>query len=272
MIVFPNCKINLGLNVTEKRPDGYHNIETVFYPVNWCDALEILDGKQKPFELEVSGLAVSGPIEQNIIFKAWRAITATHKMPPIKVNLQKALPMGAGLGGGSSDAAFFLKLANKKYNLGLTTQQLVEIAKTLGADCAFFIENSPVFATGKGDEFSPINVNLSAYYILLVHPGINSNTQEAYAGVTPVKPSKSVKEIVETQPIENWKSLLINDFEKSIFAKYPEVEELKKDLYYAGAVYACMSGSGSAVFGIFKSKPVVELNKPGYLYRLIDPR
>lgn len=271
MIDFPNCKINLGLNVTEKRPDGYHNIETVFYPVAWCDALEILETNNNPFELTVSGLSVSGPIEQNIIYKAWLGLNAIIKTPPMAVNLHKILPMGAGLGGGSSDAAFFLKLANKKFNLGLNTKQLSEIAKTLGADCAFFIENTPVFAVGKGDEFTAIKVDLSKYYILVVHPGINSNTAEAYAGITPKKPEFSLKEIIENEPIENWKSVLFNDFEKSIFKKYPQVEELKNYLYQIGAIYSAMSGSGSAVFGVFKFKPNYQFNNKGYSYHLINP-
>lgn len=261
MIVFPNCKINLGLNVTEKRLDGYHNIETVFYPVNWCDALELLNADDKSFDITITGLAVSGSIEDNIIYKAWKALNALVKTPPMKVNLHKVLPMGAGLGGGSSDAAFFLKLANQKFSLGLSNSKLSEIAKTLGADCAFFIENTPVYAVGKGDEFSPVKVDLSAYHIMVVHPGINSNTKEAYAGIIPAKPQRSVKEIVENEPIENWKNVLVNDFEKSIFSKYPEVENLKQQLYDAGAIYACMSGSGSAVFGIFKYKP--NLNPSG---------
>ncbi len=271
MIVFPNCKINLGLNVTEKRPDGYHNIETVFYPVNWCDALEILEGNEKPFDITLTGLSVAGPIEDNIIFKAWKALSSIKQTPPIKVNLHKVLPMGAGLGGGSSDAAFFLKLANQKFNLGLSNPQLSEIAKTLGADCAFFIENTPVYAVDKGDEFSPVKVDLSAYHLIVVHPGINSNTKEAYAGIKPAKPIRSVKDIVENEPIENWKNLLVNDFEISIFSKYSEVEKLKNSLYEAGAIYACMSGSGSAVFGIFKNKPIIDLTQTGYKYHLVNP-
>lgn len=257
MILFPNAKINLGLNVIEKRPDGFHNIETVFYPINWCDALEVLEGGSKPFDLETTGLTVAGPIEENIIFKAWKALSAEVKLPHLKVNLHKVLPMGAGLGGGSSDAAFFLKIANQKFSLGLSQEQLTNIARNLGADCAFFIENTPVFAVGKGDEFSSVKVNLKDYRILVVHPGINSNTKEAYDGVIPNKPLRSVKEIVENEPISNWKNCLVNDFEKSIFKKYPEVEKLKNQLYEAGAIYASMSGSGSAVFGIFKDKQTI---------------
>ncbi len=255
MIGFPACKINLGLNITQKRPDGFHNIETVFYPVNWSDALEIIEGGNQPFELFISGLKVEGNSEENIIFKAFKLLEEVQKLPPLKVYLHKVLPMGAGLGGGSSDAAFFLKLANKQLKLNLSTEKLTEMAKKLGSDCAFFIENTPVFAKGKGDEFESISIDLNGYYILVVYPGVHSNTKEAYEGCVPSQPSRSVKEIVSKEPIENWKTLLANDFEKSIFKKYPEIERLKNDLYKNGAVYASLSGSGSAVFGIFKTKP-----------------
>ena len=257
MIDFANCKINLGLNVTQKRPDGFHNIETVFYPVKWRDAIEIVVGGDVPFDLKISGLNVIGNLEENIVFKAYKLLTKEAELPNLKVYLLKVLPMGAGLGGGSSDAAFFLKLANKQLNLNLSTEQLTEIARKLGSDCAFFVKNVPVFAKGKGDEFESISVDLSKYHILVVYPGINSNTKEAYEGVVPTQPSKSVKDIVTTEPIENWKTLLVNDFEKSIFNKYPEIEKLKSDLYKNGAIYASLSGSGSAVFGIFKTKPEI---------------
>lgn len=252
MIDFPNCKINLGLKVTQKRPDGFHNIETVFYPVNWRDSIEIIEGGNQAFELQISGLKVEGNIEENIIFKAYKLLVQEAKLPNLKVYLHKVLPMGAGLGGGSSNAAFFLKLANKQLNLKLSTEKLTEMARKLGSDCAFFIENAPVFAKDKGDQFESINIDLSQYHILVVYPGIHSNTKEAYEGVVPNQPSKSVKEIVTKEPIENWKTLLVNDFEKSIFKKYPEIEKLKATLYQNGAIYSSLSGSGSAVFGIFK--------------------
>lgn len=271
MIDFPNCKINLGLNITEKRTDGFHNIETVFYPVNWCDALEIIEGGDNAIEIIQSGLSVNVNAEENIVFKAWKALTFDHKIPNIKVYLHKVLPMGAGLGGGSSDAAFFLKMANNKFNLGLSTVKLIEIAKTLGADCAFFIENKPVFGVGKGDEFSSVMVDLSNYHILVVYPSINSNTKNAYEGVKPAKPARSVKEIIENEPIHNWKNTLFNDFEKSIFQKYPEIEILKVSMYKTGAIYASLSGSGSAVFGIFKEKPKMDLPDT-YFWQIQSPK
>ena len=257
MIDFPACKINLGLNITEKRSDGFHNIETVFYPVKWTDALEIIVGGDSPFELFISGIKVEGNTEENIVFKAYKLLSENRKLPPLKVFLHKVLPMGAGLGGGSSDAAFFLKLANKQLKLNLSTEKLTEMARKLGSDCAFFIENTPVFAKGKGDEFENVKVDLSKYHILVVYPGIHCDTKGAYENAVPVIPKKSIKEII-TQPIETWKNELVNDFEKSIFKKYPEIEKLKQQLYDSGALYASLSGSGSAVFGIFKEKPEIE--------------
>jgi 4-diphosphocytidyl-2-C-methyl-D-erythritol kinase len=257
MLDFPNCKINLGLHITQKRSDGFHNIETVFYPVKWMDSLEIIEGGNSPFDLTISGIKVEGKMEENIIFKAWKLLSENHKLPNLKVYLHKVLPMGAGLGGGSSDAAFFLKMANKRFQLDLSTEKLTELAGKLGSDCAFFIQNSPVFAKGKGDEFESIAVDLSLYHILVVYPNIHSNTKEAYEGVVPGMPIKSIEQII-SQPIETWKDELVNDFEKSIFRKYPEIEKLKQQLYDNGAMYASLSGSGSAVFGIFRSKPEID--------------
>ena len=216
MLVFPNCKINLGLNVTKKRSDGFHDIETVFYPVNWCDALEVIENKSptQEFEFSQSGLIISGKPEDNLIYKAYKLITEKHPVPPIKVHLHKNLPMGAGLGGGSADAAFFITMLNDKFKLGLSYSEEHEIASKLGSDCSFFIKNSAVMAKGKGDEFSDITVNLSKYYILLVFPQINSNTKEAYDGIIPKTPKIDLKTIIEKVPINEWESCLFNDFEK----------------------------------------------------------
>lgn len=269
MLFFPNCKINLGLNVVEKRTDGFHNIETVFYPVLWRDALEVIEGKNE-FEMIASGRKIEGKLEDNIIYKAWQLIKEKRKLPGLEVYLHKNIPMGAGLGGGSSDAAFFLKLINAKFELKLSSDELKEMASQLGSDCAFFIDNSPVLGTGKGDVFEKISVDLNKYHILVVHPGIHSNTREAYEGIVPIKPQRSVKEILLSEPVSNWKNTLSNDFEKSIFRKYPEVEKLKKELYERGAIYASMSGSGSAVFGLFDKTP--EANFPQhYLWYLQSP-
>jgi 4-diphosphocytidyl-2-C-methyl-D-erythritol kinase len=261
MLVFPNCKINLGLHVVSKRPDGFHNIETVFYPVKWCDALEIIENNSdKKFDYSQSGLLIEGPLENNIIYKAWQIISKEKKIPSIKVHLHKNIPMGAGLGGGSSDAAFFINLLNDKFQLGYTTEEKEKIASQLGSDCAFFITNNPVIATGKGDQFQEpgrVKIDLSSYFILLVYPGIHSNTKEAYHGLTPGQPSNNLQSVIQ-KSVSDWKNLLVNDFESSIFKKYPEIKNLKEKLHAGGALYASMSGSGSAVFGIFEKEPEIE--------------
>lgn len=261
MLVFPNCKINLGLHVVSKREDGFHNIETVFYPVNWCDALEVLENPEsgEAFVFSQSGLNISGKTEDNLLYKAWRLITAEKKIPNIQVHLHKNIPMGAGLGGGSSDAASFLNILNSRFSLNYTSNALKNMASHLGSDCAFFIENQPVYAKGRGNEFSAIQVDLSSYYILTIYPGIHSNTKEAYDGLTPKLPSHHLVSLIEKTPITFWKEALVNDFEPAIFKKYPEIKLLKENLYAAGAIYASMSGSGSAVFGIFKEEPVLNL-------------
>lgn len=265
MICFPNAKINLGLHITEKRSDGFHNIETIFYPVGWNDALEVIavnpndinaNSKQE-FNLFLSGLPIIGNLEDNLLYKAYLIIKQTKSLPNIDVYLHKTLPMGAGLGGGSADAAFFINLLNEQFELHLTETNRVDIAKLLGSDCAFFIKNKPVFATQKGDVFSDINLNLSHLYIAVIYPNVHSNTKEAYSLVKPKQPNISLLKVIK-QPISTWKTDLVNDFEKSIFSLYPIVEKTKHDLYDLGAVYACMSGSGSAVFGIFEKEPEIK--------------
>jgi 4-diphosphocytidyl-2-C-methyl-D-erythritol kinase len=263
MLLFPNCKINLGLHVTQKRNDGFHNIETVFYPINWCDALEMIENfeAKAPIMFTSTGLNINGDIRDNLIYKAWQLISAIKPLPPIKVHLHKNLPMGAGLGGGSADAAFFINMLNQKFELNFSVEEKIEIASKLGSDCAFFIENKPVLAKEKGNVFSEIKVDLSQYYILVVYPGIHSNTKDAYQNLTPKIPLNNLKSIIETKPIVEWKDLLVNDFEASIFKIYPQINELKQLLYQSGAIYASLSGSGSAVFGIFDEKPDLALKK-----------
>lgn len=260
MLVFPNCKINLGLHVTSKRPDGYHNIETVFYPINWCDALEVIEN-QSPgaaaFTWSQSGLGIAGAPDDNLIFKAWQLIGTERALPPLSVHLHKVLPMGAGLGGGSADAAFFINLLNEKFSLGLDSAQRAAYASQLGSDCTFFIRNQPVYAQGRGNEFSEIHIDLSDYYLLLVYPALHSNTREAYEGLTPGPPLAHLRDVLR-QPVSEWKDRLVNDFETSIFRKYPRIAQLKDQLYQNGAVYASLSGSGSAVFGIFTHAPKVQ--------------
>lgn len=256
MICFPNAKINLGLNITEKRNDGFHNIETVFYPINWTDALEVVEHKNsaQEFNLHLSGIPISGSLEDNLLYKAYQLIKKETKVPFVDVYLHKNLPMGAGLGGGSSDAAFFINLINDQFALNLNETKRLDIARQLGSDCAFFIKNKPVFAYEKGDVFKELNLDLSMYSIVVIYPNVHSNTKEAYSLVKPSIPKKSLTDILG-QPIETWKNDLKNDFEHSIFSKYPVVAEIKNELYSQGAVYACMSGSGSAVFGVFETIP-----------------
>lgn len=254
MITFPNAKINLGLNIIEKRPDGYHNLETIFYPINLQDALEVTRRENGGDEctLHISGALLEGEPEDNLVVKAYKLLKKDYpEMLPIDIHMYKHIPAGAGLGGGSSDAAHMIKLLNDKFSLGLTTEQMEEYAAQLGADCAFFVQNRPVFATGIGNVFEPVELSLKGYHIILIKPDIFVSTRDAFAEIKPARPAVSLKEVVK-QPIETWKDSMKNDFEDSVFKKFPEIAAIKDELYDLGAVYAAMSGSGSSVFGIFK--------------------
>lgn len=255
MITYPNAKINLGLNIVEKRPDGYHNLETVFYPINLQDALEVtvLEG-EKEYTLTTSGTPIEGEAENNLVVKAYKLLKQDFpQMPAIDIHMYKHIPTGAGLGGGSADAAFMIKLLNEKFNLEISIEKMEEYAVKLGADCAFFIQNKPVFATGIGNLFEPIQLSLKGYYIVLVKPDIFVSTKDAFAHITPKEPSKSLKEII-CMPVETWRAMMKNDFEESVFQKFPEIAAIKDKLYDMGAIYASMSGSGSSVFGIFREQ------------------
>lgn len=270
MLVFSGCKINLGLHVVEKRSDGFHNLETVFYPIKWQDAIEVLQATDnQSIKIEFSGIPIEGVAKDNIVTKAYELLKKDYDLPGIKVHLLKNVPMGAGLGGGSSNAANFIHLMDSTFELKIPLAKKLEYAKQLGSDCAFFVENKSVFAKEKGDVFEPIKVDLSNYYILVVYPNVHSNTKMAYQGVTPKKPDLNIKTIIETKPIEQWKDVLVNDFETSVFKNLPQLKDLKQELYKAGAIYASMSGSGSAVFGIFKNKPNIDLKN--YLFFLQEP-
>lgn len=253
MITFPNAKINLGLNIVEKRPDGYHNLETIFYPIILQDALEVNKSTHadKRVHLSVSGNGIDGDPKDNLVVKAYNLIAEDHDLPPVDIHLFKHIPTGAGLGGGSSDCAFMIKLLNEKFALNMNVEQMEKYAAKLGADCAFFIQNQPVFATGIGNMFEPIEISLSGYHLVLVKPDIFVSTKEAYAKVRPSRPEVSLKDIIR-QPIETWKDTMKNDFEDSVFFQYPEIAAIKDEMYDLGAVYAAMSGSGSAVYGLFK--------------------
>ena len=263
MLSFPNAKINLGLNVVEKRSDGFHNIESVFYPVGWCDALEII--KATNFSFSSTGLEIPGNLKNNLIIKAFdllhELITIQTKKnsgkkntkSQIAIHLHKVLPMGAGIGGGSADGAFALKMINEIFELELNIEQLQDFASRLGSDCPFFIENTPKFCFEKGNKFEEIELSLQGKYILLVNPQIHISTAEAYSGVLPKKPLISIKEILKS-PISEWKGVLINDFEEKITKNHPKIGQIKSHLYDLGASYASMTGSGSTVFGILNKE------------------
>lgn len=273
MLTFPNAKINLGLNVTEKRPDGYHNLETIFYPIPLEDALEVvpllgddsLARQVEKYRLHQTGLEIEGSVENNLVIKAYKLLDADFHLPPVEIHLVKHIPSGAGLGGGSADAAFMLKMLNEQFNLGLSDETLEGYAARLGADCAFFIKNSPTFAEGIGNLFSPLSLSLKGYQLWLVKPEVFVSTRDAYARTKPHRPALSLKEIAQL-PIERWKEVMVNDFEESVFPQFPAIREIKETMYSQGAIYASMSGSGSSVYGIFKADAT--LPKTGFVMQL----
>ena len=257
VIVRPCAKINLGLNIVSKRSDGYHNLETVFYPIGIFDEIRISQptaDQQYPCEVEVKGIKIDGDVRQNILVKAYDLVAKTHKLPNINVVLTKNIPVQAGLGGGSSDCAFMIKALNDIFDLGISVMEMENMASNLGADCAFFINPQPKFAEGIGDKFSPLELDLSTYSIVVVKPPVNIGTKEAFSHITPKAPKACCKDIVR-QPVCTWKDCLVNDFELSIIPQHPEIAEIKRQMYAHGASYSAMSGSGSAVFGIFPSVP-----------------
>lgn len=248
MLAFANAKINLGLNITEKRTDGYHNLETVFYPARIFDAIEITDAEVT--SCEIRGIDIPGETTDNICLKAYHLLKKDFDLPPVQITLLKNIPVGAGLGGGSADAAFLIRLLNDKFKLDLSVATMEDYARVLGADCAFFVGNKPAYATERGDRFSPVTIDLSPYFMVLVKPPVHVSTADAFAGLKPAVPEISVKELINL-PVTEWKDRLKNDFEEPIFAKYPEIAAIKDHLYHAGATFALMSGSGSSVFAIF---------------------
>ena len=271
MITFPIAKINLGLNVVEKRPDGYHNLETVFYPVGIKDVLEVYE-MDKDFpsttdcDLKVTNIVIDGDEQRNLVVRAYNLLKQDFpQLPRVHAHLYKAIPTQAGMGGGSSDCAYMLRLLNEQFRLGLTTDQLVGYAARLGADCAFFIESRPAYAEGIGELLHPISLNLSGWHIAIVRPDIPVSTREAFSLVNPAKPAVNCREVV-MQPVERWRDLLVNDFEQSVFTLHPEIGAIKQQLYDLGAVYAAMSGSGSSLFGLFR-QPVslTSFQSPGTL-------
>lgn len=252
MVVFPNAKINLGLDIVSRREDGYHNIESIFVPVPWCDILEIVPAQGTESTLTITGRKVDCPIEKNLVMKAFRAMQKSYNVSDVDIYLHKVIPDGAGLGGGSADAAFTITAINELFSLNASKDELAKIAATIGADCPFFIYNTPMLATGIGTDFSDIALNLSGYKILIVKPQVSVPTAQAYAGVKPQQPEKSLGELI-AMPINQWQGNIKNDFENSIFPIHPIVAEIKQEIVNMGALYASMSGSGSAVYGIFNN-------------------
>lgn len=275
MITFPIAKINLGLNVVEKRPDGYHNLETVFYPVGIKDALEVYE-MDKDFpsdadcDLKVTNIHIEGDEQRNLVCRAYQLLKQDFPtMPRVHAHLYKGIPTQAGMGGGSSDCGFMITLLDEMFHLGLTEQQMIDYAARLGADCAFFIFNKPCYAEGIGEKLQPIGLSLKGWYLAVVRPAIPVSTKEAFSLITPQYPPQNCRDIV-MQPVETWRDALTNDFEKSVFTLHPEIGAIKDRLYDMGAVYAAMSGSGSSLYGLFR-QPVSldEFNAEGTFKTMI---
>ncbi|MFD3000798.1 4-(cytidine 5'-diphospho)-2-C-methyl-D-erythritol kinase [Pontibacter toksunensis] len=261
MLDFPNAKINLGLYITEKRPDGFHNLQSCFYPVRWNDALEILPASEMRFDM--TGIPVPGGPETNLCLRAYQLLQQHHQLPPVHMHLHKVIPMGAGLGGGSADAAFTLRILNKLFELNLSADALENYARQLGSDCAFFVRNKPVIATEKGDVFEHLNLDLSGYTCVIVYPNIHITTAEAYGSIQPKAPTCTMNLLLK-QDVKVWQDVLLNDFEAVLFPKYPELPQVKEKLYAAGASYAAMTGSGAAIYGLFEGGAPDDLVFPGH--------
>ena len=251
MVSFPFCKINLGLSVLSKRADGFHNLETCFYPVSWTDVLEIILSDK--FTFTTSGNNIPGDPDDNLCVKAYQLLKKDFDLDPVSIHLHKIIPSGAGLGGGSSDAAHTLQLLNTIFSLTLSRSKLMEYAATLGSDCAFFIQDKPMIGTGRGEVLKRINFSLNKF-LVIIKPDIHVSSRDAFAGITPRNATVSVEDVILNRPIEEWNGLLINDFESTVFSKYPLLASVKSRLYEIGAMYASMTGTGSAIFGIFNTE------------------
>jgi len=272
MICFPNAKINIGLRILDKRPDGYHNIESIFYPVGWCDALEAvkMDGEGK-IKLNLSGIPVPGRRDSdNLCVKLYKLLAKKHKLPSLDIWLHKSIPIGAGLGGGSSDAACFIKLLKELCDLHISEDEMKDYVAQLGSDCVFFIDNKPVIASSKGEVTEAIELDLSNYFISIIYPEILISTPFAYSLITSVNEGYSLRRLANVKKIKEWKDNVINDFEEPIITKYPAIGEIKQKLYEEGAIYAAMSGSGSAVYGIFERSVDMQKHFPSHKIWLGD--
>lgn len=258
MILYSNCKINIGLNIIQKRADGFHDIETIMYPLKALfDVVEVVKSGCSGVEYSESGIVVDCPIEKNLCVKAAKLMQSEYNIGGVAIHLHKDVPFGAGLGGGSSNATAVIVVMNTLFKLALSVDVMRELASRLGSDTAFFVENTPQFCEGRGEQLSPIDLNLSGKYIVLIKPNIAISTAQAYAGVTPSTPTTSLKELI-TQDLSTWRGSIANDFEEGIFAKHPELSRIKEELYANGALYASMSGSGSSIYGIFENDPQLD--------------
>lgn len=253
MVTFPNAKINIGLNITAKREDGFHSIETLFFPLKLTDILEFIPSKHKN-HFSISGIELENSPNDNLVMRAYQELSKEYQLPPLKIHLHKKIPFGAGLGGGSSDAAFMLKSLNDSFHLNISREKLEEIAGKVGSDCPYFLNNRPMFACGRGDKMQNIDLDINGHHLLLVVPDISISTPWAYSKCKPVKPTADLRELVK-QPIDSWQNSIKNDFEAIVFEAYPEIGIIKSKLLEMGAVYASLSGSGAAVYGIFKNEP-----------------
>lgn len=260
MVAFPGCKLNLGLHILAKRPDGYHTINTCFYPLPWTDVLEFLPSPSWAFAQ--SGLTIPGGEGDNLCVKAHHLLDLDFHLPPVQGQLHKIIPMGAGLGGGSADAAHSLRLLNDIFSLALSRERLTAYARQLGSDCTFFIQDQPAFGAGRGDDLEPIELTLKGLYLVVISPLIHVSTAMAYASVTPAPAAEDLRTVLR-QPVAEWKARLVNDFEPSVFHRYPELQNIKQHLYSMGAVYASLSGSGSSLFGLFDRPVAREVDFPG---------
>ena len=268
MVVFPNCKINIGLNILSKREDGYHNLQTVFYPVAIKDGLEIIDyDGEEAVRFTSSGIHVPGKAENNLCIKAYHLLKKDFPLlPHVQMHLHKTIPMGAGLGGGSADAAFALQLLNKKFCLNITKEEMLKYALQLGSDCPFFIINKPCFATGRGEVLQHVELDLSSYKIFIINPGIHISTSLAFSQINIGENKADIKKLTAS-PVEKWKNVITNDFEEAVFATYPEIENIKNELYNQGALYASMSGSGSTVYAIFAKDNIPVMSFPAHYFQ-----
>lgn len=264
MVVFPFCKINLGLSVRSKRPDGYHNLETCFYPVPWTDVLEIIPGDE--FTFTTTGTAIPGNTEENLCVKAYRILEKDFNLNPVRIHLHKIIPSGAGLGGGSSDGAHTLRLLDSIFSLQIGQERLMDYAAKLGSDCAYFIQDSVMIGSGRGEILTGISLTLKDKFMVIVKPEIHVSTKDAFEGIVPQMSQPGVREILLRHPIAQWKDFLKNDFEEPVFKKYPVLKILKERLYNLGATYVTMTGSGSALVGIFESEVDISAQFPGAVY------